>query len=52
MDTRNVLGSAPEIFETMITTLGLEKALKVFVQLVATDGQVPQTLLPLVQSSD
>ena len=43
MDTENVLESAPEIFETMITTLGLEKALQAFVQLMMTDGKLPQT---------
>ncbi|KAK3797981.1 hypothetical protein RRG08_008453 [Elysia crispata] len=43
MDTENVLESAPEIFETMITTLGLEKALQAFVQLLMTDGKLPQT---------
>ncbi|GFS10672.1 centromere protein P [Elysia marginata] len=49
MDTKNVLGSAPEIFETMITTLGIEKALKALVQLVMTDARLPET--PLAEDS-
>ncbi|GFO15520.1 centromere protein p [Plakobranchus ocellatus] len=50
MDSENVLDSAPQIFETMITTLGLEKALEAFIQLVATDGRLPQS--PSVEDSD
>lgn len=45
MDMKNTLGSAPDIFETMITALGVEKALKAFVELVVTDGGQSQNPL-------